>query len=319
MAPSNILRSSLLLSSTVARSATRVNAFPQTRYAAALNASSPRRSIWNFLSGDKSKDQAATKGEEAETQIEEHEHVESEVEVEEQSTPLEVQHDQQQQQPDTQNLASTSTTIDTETQQPIEPIPIISQVKEVESELVPETLSTEASWPSDLPPPSIRQYPYTLKRGTVTSVGLMSKTVRVAYQHREWDRKIRKYYPKTTTYLVHDPRNSLREGDVIEFSSGAPRAPSVRHVVERIISPFGSAVEDRPAVMTREEREEEMVAKRMTKLMRQATKKAAAEGGEKDVQKVMREVVERKEHVGRIRGLVIERAAAAAAESQASA
>lgn len=148
----------------------------------------------------------------------------------------------------------------------------------------------------------------------------MSKTVRVAYQHREWDRKIRKYYPKTTTYLVHDPRNSLREGDVIEFSSGAPRAPSVRHVVERIVSPFGSAVEDRPAVMTREEREEEMVAKRMTKLMRQATKKAAAEGGEKDVQKVMREVVERKEHVGRIRGLVIERAAAAAAaQSQASA
>lgn len=267
------------------------------------------------MSGDKSKDQAAKKDDEAENQVEEQEHVEAE--IAEQSTPLEAQQYQQQQ--DAQNLSST--TIDTEAQ--TEPTSIISQVKEVESELQSEKSSTEASWPSDLPPPSIRQYPYTLKRGTVTSVGLMSKTVRVAYQHREWDRKIRKYYPKTTTYLVHDPRNSLREGDVIEFSSGAPRAPNVRHVVERIISPFGSAVEERPAIMTREEREEEMVGKRMVKLMRQATKKAAAaaaEGKEKDVQKVMREVVESKEHVGRIRGLVIERAAAAAAaQSQASA
>lgn len=114
---------------------------------------------------------------------------------------------------------------------------------------------------------------------------------------------------------MHDPRNSLREGDVIEFSSGAPRAPSVRHVVERIVAPFGSAVEERPAVPTRAEREEEMVAKRMVKLMRQASRKAAEEG-ESDVGKVMRRVVESKEHVGRIRGLVIERAAA---QSQASA
>lgn len=60
---------------------------------------------------------------------------------------------------------------------------------------------------------------------------------------------------------------------------------------------------------TRAEREEEMVAKRMTKLMRQATKKSAEEG-ERDVEKVMRQVVESKEHIGRIRGLVIERAAA---------
>lgn len=312
MAPSNILRGSLRLSSTVARSATRVNAFqPQTRYAAAINASSSRRSIWSFLSGDQQKNQAARKGEEAENQIEQQEQ-EAKIQ-EQQSTPLEAQ--QEQQRLDAQNLASNSTTFsDIQT----EPTPIIDQVKEVEQEILSseqQQHQQESTWPSDLPQPSIRQYPYTLKRGTVTSVGLMSKTVRVAYKHREWDRKIRKYYPKTTTYLVHDPRNSLREGDVIEFSSGAPRAPSVRHVVERIVAPFGSAVEDRPAVPTRAEREEEMSAKRMVKLMRQATKKAAEEG-ENDVGKVMRRVVESKQHVGRIRGLVIERAAA---QSQASA
>ncbi|EEA23880.1 hypothetical protein TMatcc_006955 [Talaromyces marneffei ATCC 18224] len=306
MAPSNILRSSLLLSSTAARSSTRLaSTFPlQTRYAAAINASQPRRSIWTFLSGDKPQEQAAKKDENAENQLEE-----------QAATPLEAQ---QEQQLDAQNLASASSTAEPQT---IKPIPIIEQVKEVEEELLP---SDQTAWPSNIPPPSIRQYPYTLKRGTVTSVGLMSKTVRVAYQHREWDRKIRKYYPKTTTYLVHDPRNSLREGDVIEFSSGAPRAPNVRHVVERIIAPFGVGVEDRPAVPTRQEREEEMVQKRMVKLLRKAAKVAEQEGKEGDIEQVTRRVVESKEHVGRIRGLVIERAtasaaAAAAAQSQASA
>lgn len=282
-----------------------MNAFqPQTKYAGAINASGSRRSIWNFLTSDQQKNQAPKKGEEENQQQEQ----EAENEVEEQQfTPGEAQKTQQ---ADAQNLASTSTFSETQ----ISPTPIIDQVKEAEQEIL-SSEQQETSWPSDLPQPSIRQYPYTLKRGTVTSVGLMPKTVRVAYQHREWDRKIRKYYPKTTTYLVHDPRNSLREGDVIEFSSGAPRAPSVRHVVERIVAPFGSAVEERPAVPTRAEREEEMVAKRMVKLMRQASRKAAEEG-ESDVGKVMRRVVESKEHVGRIRGLVIERAAA---QSQASA
>jgi ribosomal protein S17 len=308
MAPSNILRSSLRLSSTVGRTATTRIATtfpPQTIYAAAINASNSRRSIWNFLSGDKPKDQAAKNDENAQNQSEE------QVEVEEKSAMLEAQQER-----DAHNLASASTTSEIQT----EPTPIIEQVKEVEQEILSSQSSERTSWPSNLPPPSIRQYPYTLKRGTVTSVGLMSKTVRVAYQHREWDRKIRKYYPKTTTYLVHDPRNSLREGDVIEFSSGAPRAPNVRHVVERIIAPFGLGVEDRPAVPTRAEREEEMVQKRMVKLTRKAGKVAEQEGKEEDVEKVTRRVVESKEHVGRIRGLVIERAAvAAAAQAQASA
>lgn len=85
----------------------------------------------------------------------------------------------------------------------------------------------------------------------------------------------------------------------------------MRHVVERIIAPFGSGVEERPAVLSREEREEEMAQKRMVKLIRKAGKVAEQEG-EKDVEKVTRRIVGSKEHIGRIRGLVIERAAVAA-------
>ena len=62
--------------------------------------------------------------------------------------------------------------------------------------------------------------------------------------------------------MVSDPRNSLREGDVIEFSSGARKSRRVRHVVERIVAPFGVSIEKRPAVMSREEREEERARKR---------------------------------------------------------
>lgn len=128
----------------------------------------------------------------------------------------------------------------------------------------------------------------------------MDKTVRVAHRHMTWDKHIRKYYPKVTTYLVHDPRNSLREGDVIEFSSGFPKSRHVRHVVERIISPFGVGIDQRPPVMTREEREAERAAKRAAKLQRREQR--WIESGQKGPSPV-------KEHVGRIRSLVMARVA----------
>jgi ribosomal protein S17 len=103
----------------------------------------------------------------------------------------------------------------------------------------------------------LRDYAYRLKTGTVVSVGRMQRTVTVLHRHTVWDKHIRKYYPKETRYLVSDPRESLREGDVIEFSSGAPKSRHVHHVVERIITPFAVPIEDRPAVMSREERQAE--------------------------------------------------------------
>jgi ribosomal protein S17 len=149
---------------------------------------------------------------------------------------------------------------------------------------------------STIAPPSLRKYPYTLKTGTVVSVGRMDRTVRVSHRHTTWDPYLRKSYPKITHYLVADPRNSLREGDVIEFSSGFPKSRNVRHVVERIVAPFGSAIEDRPPVMTREERDAVRAEKRAAKWQRREARRS--EGSE--VQGV-------KEHVGRIRALVYER------------
>ncbi|EYE91029.1 uS17 family ribosomal protein [Aspergillus ruber CBS 135680] len=147
-------------------------------------------------------------------------------------------------------------------------------------------------------PPSLRSYPYTLKVGTVSSVGKMDRTVRVAHRHTFWDKHLRKSYPQVTNFLVSDPRNSLREGDVIEFSSGFPKSRNVHHVVERIVAPFGSGIEERPPVMSREEREAVREQKRAAKWERREKR---FESGDEDSGV--------KEHVGRIRSLILEREA----------
>ncbi|EDP55483.1 hypothetical protein KXW98_003138 [Aspergillus fumigatus] len=160
----------------------------------------------------------------------------------------------------------------------------------------PQQTAPELTPSSTIAPPSLRKYPYTLKIGTVVSVGRMERTVRVSHRHTTWDPYLRKSYPKITHYLVADPRNSLREGDVIEFSSGFPKSRNVRHVVERIVAPFGSAIEDRPPVMTREERDALRAEKRAAKWQRREARRS--QNGE--AQGV-------KEHVGRIRALIYER------------
>lgn len=150
--------------------------------------------------------------------------------------------------------------------------------------------------------PSLRHYPYTLRTGTVASVGKMDRTVRVAHHHSIWDSYLRKTFPKVTSYLVADPHNSLRERDVVEFSSGYPKSRRVHHVVERIIAPFGSRIDERPAVMSREERDTVREQKRAAKWLRREQRRV--ESGVQGAAGV------KEEHMGRIRTLVLERKAA---------
>ncbi|RAH46127.1 uS17 family ribosomal protein [Aspergillus brunneoviolaceus CBS 621.78] len=149
-------------------------------------------------------------------------------------------------------------------------------------------------------PPSLRQYAYKLKKGTVISAGRMVRTVRVLHWNVEWDAHLRKYYRKKEIILVSDPRESLRVGDVIEFSSGHPKSRNVHHVVERIIAPFGDPIEDRPAVMTREERDAARAEKRTAKWQRRQARIREAGGNVKGGSPSP-------EHVGRIRRLIQER------------
>ena len=159
-------------------------------------------------------------------------------------------------------------------------------------------------------PPSLREYPRSVKKGVVASVGRMDRCVRGDHHHTVWDNFLRKTYPKTTSYLVSDPQNSLREGDLVEFSSGYPKGRRVHHVVERIIIPFGTAIEDRPPVLSREERDAIRVEKRAAKWARREQRKV--ESGTPPSHG-------KKEHIGRIKRLILERttgANAVATESE---
>ncbi|KAJ5564495.1 hypothetical protein N7513_000737 [Penicillium frequentans] len=186
------------------------------------------------------------------------------------------------------------------------------------------TVPSPASAQNLKPPALLRSYAYTLKTGTVESVGRMERTVRVTQRHNIWDKHIGKFYPKETRYLVSDPLNSLREGDVIEFSSGAPKSRHVHHVVERIITPFAVPIEERPAVMSREQREQERERRWADKYVRRESRRqgeevdlvATAAGivGEEEAKslstaQLIHQIHAGQERVGKLKKLVLERTA----------
>ena len=73
------------------------------------------------------------------------------------------------------------------------------------------------------------------------------------------------YFSRHESLLVHDPRSSLRAGDIIEISPGWRVSKDVRHVVNKIIAPFGEPIEARPPIPTVEERIEERLRKKAEK------------------------------------------------------
>lgn len=100
--------------------------------------------------------------------------------------------------------------------------------------------------------------------------------------------------------MVSDPRNSLREGDVVEFSSGWRASKRVRHVVERIVAPFGTAIEARPAVMSQEERVAERERKANEKMVRRSERDGKEAGSPGSSVKPV-------EKVGKLKSLIAER------------
>ncbi|CAK7266221.1 hypothetical protein SEPCBS119000_001910 [Sporothrix epigloea] len=112
-------------------------------------------------------------------------------------------------------------------------------------------------------------------QGVVVSSGLMQKTVKVRVGGREWNPIVKKHFNKPQSYLVHDPNDSLRTGDVVAISPGWRMSRNKRHVVKRIIAPAQIPIEERPPVPTEEERWAEALAKRAAKDDRRSVIKEA--------------------------------------------
>ncbi|KAI1105397.1 nucleic acid-binding protein [Jackrogersella minutella] len=110
--------------------------------------------------------------------------------------------------------------------------------------------------------------------GIVVSAGLMDKTVKVKLGGLRWEPRVQKYFKEPRFKLVHDPRNSVRQGDIVAITSSWRVAQHVRHVVKHIIAPYGEPIDRRPPIPTLEERVAERAAKRAAKDARRAELKA---------------------------------------------
>ncbi|KAI0424321.1 hypothetical protein F5Y09DRAFT_145616 [Xylaria sp. FL1042] len=106
--------------------------------------------------------------------------------------------------------------------------------------------------------------------GIVVSAGLMDKTVKVQLGGQRWEQRVHKWFKAPRFKLVHDPANSLRQGDVVAITPSWRESQHVRHVVKHIIAPYGPGIEERPPVPTMEERAAERIAKRTAKDERRA-------------------------------------------------
>ncbi|KAI1087744.1 nucleic acid-binding protein [Rostrohypoxylon terebratum] len=106
--------------------------------------------------------------------------------------------------------------------------------------------------------------------GVVVSAGLMDKTVKVKLGGFRWEPRVQKYFKEPRFKLVHDPRNSVRQGDIVAITPTWRVSQHVRHVVKHIIAPYGEPIDERPPIPTLEERVAEAAAKRAAKDERRA-------------------------------------------------
>ena len=93
------------------------------------------------------------------------------------------------------------------------------------------------------------------------------------------------HFKDHSDHLVHDPNSSLNIGDVVSLRPFRA-AKHVHHVVQEILVPFGTPIDQRPPVLTRAESQAQYEAKRGEKLQRRSLRRAAAQGVESAIEKL---------------------------------
>ncbi|KAL1881376.1 hypothetical protein VTK73DRAFT_4383 [Phialemonium thermophilum] len=107
--------------------------------------------------------------------------------------------------------------------------------------------------------------------GVVVSAGLMQRTVKVRVGGQKWNGKVKKFFKDPQTFLVHDPNDSLRTGDIVAITPGWRTSKNKRHVVKRVIAPSGTPIDERPPIPSEDERWEAKIAKKKAKDERRFT------------------------------------------------
>ncbi|KAH7325133.1 hypothetical protein B0I35DRAFT_476323 [Stachybotrys elegans] len=109
--------------------------------------------------------------------------------------------------------------------------------------------------------------------GVVVSAGLMEKTVKVRVGGQQWNDIVKKTFARPKHYLVHDPNSSLRTGDVVSIRPGWRTSKQKRHLVEKIIAPYGTPIEERPPIPSLQQVLLEYEEKRAAKARREAARR----------------------------------------------
>ncbi|CAD6564807.1 MAG: hypothetical protein ASARMPREDX12_004691 [Alectoria sarmentosa] len=90
--------------------------------------------------------------------------------------------------------------------------------------------------------------------GVVVSAGKMMKAVKVRTAKQTYNNFLKKHFQSRDSYLVSDPNSSLRAGDVVKIAPERQISRHIRHVVTEIVAPWGPSIEERPPVLSAEER-----------------------------------------------------------------
>ena len=93
-------------------------------------------------------------------------------------------------------------------------------------------------------------------KGVVISAGKMDKTVKVAVERMFKHPRYHKYVRKTKKYLVHDPENKCKEGDIVIIREGRPFSKLKRFYVAKIIGHMEAGKEEIISEIEEEEKQE---------------------------------------------------------------
>ncbi|KAK4691951.1 hypothetical protein P7C71_g5157, partial [Lecanoromycetidae sp. Uapishka_2] len=115
--------------------------------------------------------------------------------------------------------------------------------------------------------------------GVVVSAGKMMRAVKVRTARQVYNSFLKKHFLTYQSYLVSDPNSSLRTGDVVKILAEKRVSRHIKHVVSEIVAPWGPGIDERPPVMTAEERFAKWKAGKDRKMERRRLREEAASEG----------------------------------------
>ncbi|KAK3173521.1 hypothetical protein OEA41_006851 [Lepraria neglecta] len=118
--------------------------------------------------------------------------------------------------------------------------------------------------------------------GVVVSAGKMMRAVKVRTAKQTYNGFLKKHFLTHNSYLVSDPNDSLRTGDVVKITNEKRVSRHIKHVVTEIVAPWGPAIEERPKVLSTEERYEKWRIRKEAKNLRKAARLNAEVQGVND-------------------------------------